>query len=832
MVSWWRQLGVQWKLHIFIQAALILFFLVSQQWILNRFESHSIKEVQSRAHETADGLINGLNLLMLTGKISDPANRTLLLKKMSESRNVETLRIVRAPQVNAQYGPGLPEEQPVDDIAKAVLFSLQPSFTRATTPEGKPILRAVIPFIASENFRGTNCLVCHDVKPGSANGAADITIDLTDEMARIDNIRTWLWSGAIVFQVALSILIAWFVNIVLNRNISRPVRELQSAMQRIKQNGDLTMRVPVEGKHPDIDEMADTFNTFVQNLDLATRNLALFAKVVENSEEAMIISDARNDIVSVNRAFSRITGYAPEDVIGKNPRILSSGMHKPEFYKSLWSEIQATGHWQGEIFNKRKNGEVYPEWLSISTAKNALGEVTNYVAIFMDITKRKEAEHRIQYMANYDALTGLANRNLLNDRLSQAIAHGQRHASPLAVMFLDLDNFKVINDSLGHHIGDRLLKGVAERLLSCVREGDTVARQGGDEFIIVLTEMNEARNATTIAEKLLQTLAAPFDFDDQEVFVSVSIGIAFFPHDGDDKESLLKNADSAMYRAKESGRNCYRYYTPEMNESASQRLQIQNGLRYALERNELALHYQPQIDIQTMQIKGVEALLRWNHPLKGLLPPNQFIPVAEESGLIIPIGNWILQTACLDGRMWHDLGHRITVSVNVSGRQFKEADFVSVVEQALEASQLDPQYLELELTESILIEQHESLDRTLVHLKALGIKLALDDFGTGYSSLSYLKHFPIDRIKIDQSFVRDMLTDSEDAAIVDAIISIAHSLKLGVIAEGVEEQGQLNFLQEHHCQEVQGFYFSKPIPGDRLRVYLEESGARAKTGAD
>lgn len=811
---------MQWRLHLLIQISLALFFLGSQQWFLNRLQEQGLNDIKAQAFDTADGLINGLNLLMVTGKISDPSNRTLLVKKMADSSHIVELRVVRAPQVSAQFGPGLPEEQPADDDEWRVLATGKPVFRELSNQDGH-VLRAVIPYIVSKNFRGTNCLMCHHVALGSVNGAADISLDLSGSDARIAHMKRVIWAGAVAFQVALSILIALFVNIILKRNIVHPVQKLQDVMQHIHQNGDLSMRAEVSGKHPDVDEMARTFNLFVHNLELATKSITLLAKVVENSEEAIIISDADNRIIFTNEAFSRLTGYTREEAMGQNPRLLKSGKQDKHFYKSMWDSINTHGRWQGEIWNRRKSGEIYPEWQSISTVKNDKGEIANYVSIFMDITKHKEAEAYIHHMANFDQLTGLANRNLLDDRLSQVIFHAQRHNSTLAVMFLDLDNFKDINDGLGHAIGDQLLKSVAERLVSCVREDDTVARQGGDEFIIVLSEISDADNLVVIAKKLIQSLSAPFCFDGQEVFISVSIGIASYPSDGTDKDVLLKNADAAMYCAKENGRNCFRFYTAELNEAASRKLEIQNGLRYAIERNELVLHYQPQLNLETGEITGLEALVRWQNPEKGLIAPNLFIPVAEESGLIVQMGQWILLTACTDAKRWHDKGLKVSMSVNVSGRQFKESNFVSSVARALLMSGFDAEYLELELTESILINQQESISNALSSLKSMGVKLALDDFGTGYSSLSYLKHFPLDRIKIDQSFVRDVLTDHEDAAIVNTIISLANGLGLEVIAEGVETEEQLVFLGEHHCKNIQGYYLSRPKPGDEITDFLE-----------
>ncbi len=556
----------------------------------------------------------------------------------------------------------------------------------------------------------------------------------------------------------------------------------------------------------------------------------LAAAVFENSQEAILITDPKNRIISVNAAFTRVTGYAAEAMIGQSPSILSSGRHDQKFYDNLYRELATNDYWQGEIWDKRYNGEVYPKWLSISVIKDEKGEVKNYVAIFSDISERKHAQEKIEYLAQHDPLTGLPNRLLLHDRFDHAVTIADREKTGMAMLFLDLDNFKQINDSLGHEAGDKLLIHIAERLKECIREIDTVCRQGGDEFIILLHEIDDINAISRIAQKILDVIAQPYELEANVVSTSFSIGISLFPNDGKSFAMLQKKADTAMYHAKESGRNAYRFFTEKMNIDTLERFQLLNQLRDAIQKQEFILYYQPQIDIKTGHITGVEALIRWQHSKLGIINPVRFIPLAEESGLIIPIGEWVLQQACRQAKSWHESGlPKITVAVNLSSLQFKRGDIFETVCQALTNSGLEPQYLELELTETILLHDIEETMAVIQKLKYLGVKLSIDDFGTGYSSMSYLKQLKVDKLKIDQSFVSDLVDDSEDAAIVKAIIQLGESLQLNVIAEGVETKRQLEFLKSNGCNEAQGYYFSRPVTADKathfIRTRVKEYGA-------
>lgn len=562
MRSRWRKLGVQEKLHILIQGSLIFLFVISMNWVIERFERQIIAHAEQRADETADGLINGMNLLMLTGTISDPANRMLLLEKMAKSDGIRQLRIVRGQSVIDQFGPGLPEEQAIDELDRQVLNSGKPAFQRINEAGQAPALRVVVPFIAMENFRGTNCLSCHHGAPGSVNGAASVTIDLSKDEANLTNLKENLWWGHLAIQLLLSVLIWWFVRNLIVRNIAEPVKKLQLAMAEIQRSNDLSKRTDVDERNPDIGAMAHNFNDLLASLEHANERLGLFARMFENSGEAIIITDASKHILTVNPAFERITQYSSAEVIGQNPKILSSGKQSTEFYQMMWAAINTAGQWSGEIWNRRKNGDVYPQWLSIGAVKNSKGEVINYISLFSDITLRKEAEQRIEFMAHHDALTKLPNRALFHDRLKHALALAQRNQSKVGLMFLDLDKFKSVNDTLGHLAGDQLLQSVAERLRACVRESDTICRQGGDEFIILLEEIKTTDDISLVAHKIMQAMSLPHQLGEVERIVSFSIGAAIYPDHANDDETLTRRADEAMYLAKQTGRNNFKFYHP------------------------------------------------------------------------------------------------------------------------------------------------------------------------------------------------------------------------------------------------------------------------------
>lgn len=556
----WRDFGVQRKLHIVMQGTLIILFIFSVNWVMASFEREIIRHAEQRAEEAADGLINGMNMLMLTGAISDASNRTLLLDKMRQSQGIKELRIVRGTSVVAQFGPGLPEERVQDEMDREVLDSGKLAFKRIDEPGKAPLLRVVVPFIALKDFRGTNCLACHKAVEGSVNGVASVKIDLSRDMANLADIKRGLWIALVTVQVLLSLFVYLLVRKLLIGNISTPLRKLQQSMSEIQHSNDLSRRADVDEPNLDIGEMARTFNALLASLEQANGRLELFAMMFENSGEAILITDAERRIIAVNPAFEKITQYSADEVVGLNPKLLSSGKQSVEFYKQMWASIDAVGQWSGEIWNRRKSGEVYPEWLSLGVIKNPKGQVINYIALFSDITERKEAEHRIERLAHYDLLTGLPNRALFADRLEHALQLAERSSHKVGLMFLDLDRFKVINDTLGHLAGDQLLQSVAERLLSCIREVDTICRQGGDEFMVLLEEVSSTKDLDLVAHKIMAAMSVPHRLGEVERSISFSIGAAIYPDDATNMESLSKCADQAMYQAKESGRNNFQLY--------------------------------------------------------------------------------------------------------------------------------------------------------------------------------------------------------------------------------------------------------------------------------
>jgi diguanylate cyclase (GGDEF)-like protein/PAS domain S-box-containing protein len=539
------------------------------------------------------------------------------------------------------------------------------------------------------------------------------------------------------------------------------------------------------------------------------RTLTMAAQVFENCRDAILILDDGYRVVAVNQAFSDITGFAPADVIGHDVPSLRAGLHEPAFYQHIWEYVAVHDHWEGELFSARQDGAVYPVRVALTAIRDDANRIRHYMAILSDITDRKQVEEQTRHLAEHDFLTDLPNRVLFLDRLHQALATAKRQHTKAAVMFLDLDRFKAINDTHGHQAGDIVLKEVAARLVRCVRGVDTVSRQGGDEFVVILADIRGADQAAHVAGSVMHAVSQPMLVGEHEITLSVSIGIALCPGDGDDVDTLLKHADVAMYHAKQGGRNTFQFFSPEMNAHVVERVQSENKLRLALANDEFVLEYQPEIDIASGRTVGVEALIRWRHPQRGILAPDQFIPIAEASGLIVPIGEWVLRQACAQARAWRDQGCPVVVAVNLSNVQFIHEGLLRSVDGALADSGLAPQFLDLEITEGMIMHGEAATIATVEALHQRGVQLTVDDFGTGCSSLSTLRRYRLSKLKIARSFVEDITRGPDDAAIIPAIIAVARSLKLRVIAEGVETAEQLRFLQQHGCDGYQGYYASK-----------------------
>jgi len=581
--------------------------------------------------------------------------------------------------------------------------------------------------------------------------------------------------------------------------------------------------------HPDFDHVdSEQIHALISERKRAEEELwqsnQTLTALIQASPLAIVSFDHDGIVKTWNKAAERIFGWEESEVIGY-PIPIFMEEKDDEFYNILGLMLQGRALTDVELRRRRKDGSIIDISLSITLLYDSKGDINGGMGIFTDITERKQAEEMIKYMAYHDSLTQLPNRNLFNERLKQALADAERNKTNVAVLFIDLDRFKVINDSLGHAFGDLLLKSVSRRLQGCLRDHDTIARQGGDEFTVILHDCTE-ESAKNVAERMINELANPFVLNNHEVTISPSIGISLYPSDGTNPDTLIRNADRAMYQAKDHGKNNYQFYEKDMEAQYTKRLKLENDLRKALARKEFVLYYQPQVDIHSHEVIGVEALIRWNHPENGFISPAEFIPLAEETGLIVPIGEWVLYTACLQNKAWQDAGYTpMRMSVNLSARQFRQTDIDVLVDRVLKETGLDPKYLDLEITENMSMFDVDMTTETLQKLKRLGVNISIDDFGTGYSSLNYLKRFPIDSLKIDQSFVHDIHSDTDDAAIVKAILAMAHSLDLKVVAEGVETERQLSFLKEQKCDQAQGYFFNRPLSPEHLESMLTKQGA-------
>ena len=555
----------------------------------------------------------------------------------------------------------------------------------------------------------------------------------------------------------------------------------------------------------------------------AQDKLELAQRVFDIASEGITITDAAGRITYVNRAFTSITGYSAEEVMGHTPRLLKSDRHDLNFYREMWHTLREQGQWRGKIWNRRKSGEAYPEWLAITAMRDSQGRISGYVAVFHDISDIVLTREKLEFHTNHDALTGLPNKELFRDRLQVALARAGGAKAKIAVLSVDLDNFKTINNSLGHLVGDELLQQAAQRLVAALSDKATVSRLGGDEFFIMLENLEGSRRALQAVRDISNCFSRAFEVEGHELFMTCCVGLTLSPDDGRDADILIQNADLALTRAKQQGPDNFQVFTPALNQRARRRLDLENKLRRALELDEIIVYYQPKLELESGRVTGMEALVRWRMPGQGVVPPDEFIPLAEETGLIVPIGSYVLKRACLDTLAWHRAGHHyLSVAVNLSARQFQEVNLVPTVQATLRESGLPTRALELELTESVAMKDVRTTEMVLQQLSRMGVAISLDDFGTGYSSLAYLRRLPIDALKIDKSFVDDIPGDSDANAVAATIISMAHSLKITVIAEGVETPEQLHYLSSQGCDQMQGYLFSPPLPAEKFEQILEQ----------
>ena len=804
-VKIWVRLVISILLAVVVSGVGLIHWSTLEQ---KKIAADQAKDFANSVHQMT---LAGLTGMMITGTVS---LRAIFLDQIKETNHVESLQVFRGDAVVNQYGAGYSGEVATDPLVLQVLHSGESSYSIVRGKDDQERLKAVMPAIALENYLGKNCTFCHDVKPGTVLGAVSMEISL----ARANETTRQFGLNALMAGIALCIPLALFIWYFISRLVTRPLQQMTDGLNQIAGGGIAEVsELRVWGKD-EVGMATESFNRVMAKAYELIQEQRLSRIVFDNSLESITITDAQTRIRMVNRAFSDTTGYSADEVIGKTPAILKSGKQGPEFYEALWASLRERGEWRGEIWNKRKNGSIYPEWLNISAVRNHRGEAEYYVAIFTDITERKEREDRITFQAFHDALTGLPNRILFGDRLDQALTQAKRRKSLTpAVMFLDLDRFKLINDTLGHDAGDVLLKEVANRLRACVRESDTVARFGGDEFTVLLTEITQESDAHAVATKILETMKQPVLLVGQPTIITTSIGISLYPKDGSDAETLMKHADAAMYQVKGRGRAGMCFFSEELSGKPSRRSELEQRLRQALSNREFALHYQPLVDLQNNVIYGSEALLRWQDPEAGLREPEEFLALAEDIGLMLPVGEWVLETACMQARSWQAEERQMVVAINLSACEFHRPDLLELVRRTLKRVGLSPQLLELEIGETLAMQDVEYSARVFKGLRDLGVRVAIDDFGTGFSSLAALKRLPITSLKIDGSFIRSCVEDPGSRAIVSAIIGTANALGFSIVAEGVETHDQIELLRNLVCNRAQGYLFSGPLSGRDLR---------------
>ena len=796
------------KIWVRLVAAVLLAVVLSGAGLLHwaaREQRHlAVDQAKDFANSVHQMTLAGLTGMMITGTIS---MRTIFLDQIKETNHIDSLKVVRGDAITRQFGPGFEGETMSDPVELMVIATGLEDYRIVTDQHGVERLRAVLPIRAWDNYLGKNCTVCHEVAVGTSLGVISMDISLARANAITREFTTNVVLAGLALCLPLGLLIWYFVS----RLVSRPLRQMTDGLNHIAEGEiESSSFLPPRGAD-EVGLATQAFNRVMGKVGELLQQQRMMRIVFDNSLEGISVTDAKSRIQMVNKAFTDTTGYSADEAIGQTPALLKSGKQPETFYRDFWNALQKNGEWRGEIWNRRKNGSIYAEWLNVSAVKNPRGEVEHYVAIFSDITERKEREELITFQAFHDALTGLPNRILFRDRLEQALASAKRNKYRIpAVMFLDLDRFKQINDSLGHDAGDALLKEVANRLRRCIRNSDTVARFAGDEFTILLPEISAPSDANAVAEKVLAAMQEPIILAGEARVVTTSIGIALYPQDGQDAEELMKCADIAMYQVKGHGRAGKSFFTPELLGQPTRRAELEERLKTALVSREFELHYQPIVDLGSGLVCGKEALLRWKTAAGEVLYPDEFIGLAEEVGLMVRLGEWVLETACIQARAWQLEAQPVSVAVNLSAAEFFRPDLVEMLRDTLKRTGLTPQLLTLEVPEVLAMQDVQETERIFQGISALGVQLSIDDFGTGYSSLSALHRLQPGTLKIDQSLVRECLREQESPAVLAAIFGVAAAMGLKVVAEGVESEEQLAVLREFSCNRAQGYYFGAP----------------------
>lgn len=784
-----RDLRIWVRLLILILIGTVLSGIGLVHWATLQQQKIAVDQARDFAESVHQMTMAGLTAMMITGKVSE---RNIFLDQIRDSNHIESLKVFRGDAVVAQFGPGLTGELPSTEVDRSVLATGKASYEIFDAPDGTQRLRAILPAIALEKYLGKNCLTCHLVPSGTVLGAVSMEISL----ARANETAHAFGISALSVAALLCLPLALFIWYFISRIVTRPLYRMTLGLQRIAE-GDIEKIGPLSHRGNDeVGQATIAFNHVMEKVRELLLEQRLSRIVFENSLEGITVTDANGRIQMTNRAFTETTGYSAQEVVGQTSAILKSGRQDSAFYQAFWSALKETGEWRGEIWNKRKNGSIYPEWLNVSAVRGQGGQVEHYVGIFSDITERKQHEEMITFQAFHDALTGLPNRVLFLDRLEQALVQSKRSKTRKpAVMFLDLDRFKHINDVFGHDAGDILLREVAQRLRNCVRESDTVARMGGDEFTILLPEIDSQADARAVAQKILDAMKLPVTLAGTDTVITTSIGISLFPKDGREAETLMKHADAAMYQAKGSGRANLCFFSSELIGKPSRRIALEAQLRLALARQEFVLQYQDLVELPSGRVYGCEALLRWQDPAHGLRLPEDFFDLAVETGLILPIGEWVYANACRQAAQWQSEAPGRRVAINLSEGEFFRPDLVTVLSAALQDAGLAPDLLEVEVDEAVAMKDVARTEAVARALTTLGVCVVLDDFGVGSVNLLALQRLSIKHLKIGRALVKHCVTDADCRSVIRAVMATARELGLQVGAKGVDILVELDPLR-------------------------------------